>query len=118
MADSNDWKQWYTHSKWRRLRALFLRRFPLCRSCEDKGLTTEATVVDHDPPHRGDRTAFWNEKTWQPLCKQCHDYKTGKVDTPQARGMTVGARVGAAIDSVIDELRAFKPRRRRSSGGG
>jgi len=45
-----------------------------CRSYER---LTPATVVDHIIPHRGDERLFWDETNWQPLCKQCHDKKTG-----------------------------------------
>lgn len=41
---------------------------------------TRATVVDHIKPHRGDKALFWDEHNWQPLCKKCHDTKTGKED--------------------------------------
>ena len=50
-------------AKWRRARKRFLQRHPLC--------------ADHIVPHRGDRALFWDEKNWQPLCKSCHDRKTG-----------------------------------------
>ena len=41
-------------------------------------MLTPATVVDHVIPHRGDRKLFWDEQNWQPLCKECHDKKTGQ----------------------------------------
>ncbi|MGM9590559.1 MAG: HNH endonuclease signature motif containing protein, partial [Faecousia sp.] len=41
------------------------------------GRLTPATVVDHIIPHRGDRKLFWDESNWQPLCKDCHNRKTG-----------------------------------------
>lgn len=34
-------------------------------------------MADHIVPHRGDRELFWNLQKWQPLCKDCHDRKTG-----------------------------------------
>jgi len=45
--------------------------------CREKGKLTPATVVDHIVPHRGDPILFWDEKNWQPLCKDCHGVKTG-----------------------------------------
>lgn len=63
--------------RWRKARAAFLRRNPLCVECMRKGVLTPATVVDHIIPHRGDKELFWNEENWQPLCKSCHDRKTG-----------------------------------------
>ena len=64
-------------AKWRRARKLFLQRHPLCANCLSQGVLTPATVVDHIVPHRGDHRLFWDEQNWQPLCKSCHDRKTG-----------------------------------------
>lgn len=63
--------------RWQTLRSRFLRRFPLCVECRSAGRLTPATVIDHVIPHRGDDRLFWDETNWQPLCKQCHDKKTG-----------------------------------------
>ena len=64
-------------SRWQKARARFLKRNPLCVSCLGVKKLTPATVVDHMLPHRGDRRLFWDEANWQPLCKACHDKKTG-----------------------------------------
>ena len=64
--------------KWREARAAYLRRHPLCVSCQAEGKLTAATVVDHIIPHRGDTKLFWDESNWQPLCKEHHDQKTGR----------------------------------------
>ena len=63
--------------RWRKARAAFLQKNPLCAECKWNGVLTPATVVDHIIPHRGDKGLFWNEENWQPLCKGCHDRKTG-----------------------------------------
>ena len=64
-------------SRWRKARAAFLQRNPLCNECIKHGRLTPATVVDHVIPHRGDQKLFWDEANWQALCKSCHDRKTG-----------------------------------------
>ena len=64
-------------SKWRSARALFLKKNPLCVKCRENGKLTPATVVDHIIPHRGNPVLFWDRSNWQPLCKDCHDHKTG-----------------------------------------
>lgn len=64
-------------SRWRKARAAFLQRNPLCNECMKHGRLTPATVVDHVIPHRGDQKLFWDEDNWQALCKRCHDRKTG-----------------------------------------
>ena len=64
-------------ARWRRERKDFLERNPLCAECRRAGKLTPATVVDHIVPHRGDQRLFWDKTNWQPLCKDCHDKKTG-----------------------------------------
>ena len=64
-------------ASWRKRRSLFLQRNPLCTKCMAQGVITPATVVDHIIPHRGNQQLFWDEENWQPLCKSCHDQKTG-----------------------------------------
>jgi len=65
-------------NKWRRSRAMFLARNPLCVKCMREGKRVPATVVDHIVPHRGDRRLFWDINNWQSLCKNHHDIKTGE----------------------------------------
>jgi len=64
--------------RWRRARAAFLARHPLCASCRAQERVAPATVIDHRTPHRGDPERFWNEANWQGLCKPCHDAKTAR----------------------------------------
>lgn len=64
-------------ARWRKARTAYLKRHPLCAECLKSGTLTPATVVDHIVPHRGNRELFWDEQNWQPLCKECHDRKTG-----------------------------------------
>ena len=58
--------------RWQQARKAFLVLHPLCKCIECVRLkrVREATVVDHDPPHRGDRDKFWDRSTWQPMAKQ------------------------------------------------
>lgn len=65
-------------ARWRKARAHYLRQHPLCAECRQNGKLTPANVVDHIIPHRGDKAQFWDQKNWQPLCKRCHDQKTGR----------------------------------------
>lgn len=67
-------KQWQKASK------QYLAAHPLCANCLKYGKYTKATVVDHIQPHRGDPALFWDKSNWQPLCKPCHDRKTGTED--------------------------------------
>jgi 5-methylcytosine-specific restriction protein A len=66
--------------RWRRARATYLARHPLCVPCASAGRLARATVVDHVVPHRGDPVLFWDETNWAPTCKPCHDAKTARED--------------------------------------
>lgn len=59
--------------KWRKARLGYLAHHPLCVMCQQRGVTTAATVVDHITPHRGDKKLFWKKTNWQSLCAPCHD---------------------------------------------
>jgi 5-methylcytosine-specific restriction enzyme A len=76
-ASAND--RGYTYA-WQQARLRFLKQHPLCVACEERGLITAATVVDHRIPHRGDQALFWNKANWQGMCKPCHDSKTQTED--------------------------------------
>jgi 5-methylcytosine-specific restriction enzyme A len=64
--------------RWRRARAAYLARHPLCVRCKAVGRLAPAAVVDHVVPHRGDQRLFWDTSNWQGLCKPCHDAKTAR----------------------------------------
>ena len=61
------------NATWRKARATFLRRNPLCSVCGKP-----ATIVDHIEPHRGDTNKFWDSDNWQALCVTCHNRKTAR----------------------------------------
>lgn len=63
----------YTHRRWRNLRDRHLSKHPLCVMCEAEGRTTQAKIVDHRIPHRGDMALFWDRNNLQSLCKPHHD---------------------------------------------
>lgn len=66
--------------KWQQARKKFLKAHPICVRCYAEGKITEATVVDHIIPHRGDMKLFWDKSNWQPLCEHHHNVKTKTED--------------------------------------
>ena len=62
--------------RWRKARAAFLSRNPLCAEHQRRGLIKGADVVDHIKRHKGDALLFWDVRNWQPLCTECHTAKT------------------------------------------
>ena len=58
-------------SRWRKLRLMVLRRFPLCRLCG-----AGATEVDHVIPRSDRPDLAATPSNLQSLCKRCHSRKT------------------------------------------
>ena len=65
-------------ARWREYRKEYLHRHPICCECKEHGRIVEASVVDHIKPHRGNEKLFVDTMNHQPLCKPCHDKKTGR----------------------------------------
>ncbi|WP_374274450.1 HNH endonuclease signature motif containing protein [Brevundimonas sp.] len=84
------------YSRNRKARAAFLARHPFCRFCESRGVTTDAEVVDHIQPHRGDEALFFDPDNWQALCAPCHDRFKAQVESRGWHDMTDWA--GLPID--------------------
>lgn len=66
--------------RWQRARLGHLSRNPLCWYCEQEGRVTQATVVDHSVPHRGDMVLFWDTTLWRSSCGPCHSAKTAREE--------------------------------------
>lgn len=73
MADARPWRHLYKTSRWRRMREAHFARHPLCVYCLRVDDVSEATVLDHIKPHKGDEVLFWDDDNVQGLCKACHD---------------------------------------------
>ena len=64
---------------WINLRALFIADNPMCKHCDERGIATPATDVDHiiDIEVRPELRLVW--ANLQSLCKSCHGRKTRKT---------------------------------------
>ena len=72
------WRDWYQLQIWRNIRAVHLRKEPLCRECLARGEHALASEVDHITPHDGD----WNQfilGAKQSLCVACHRGKSARA---------------------------------------
>lgn len=67
---------------WKNLRNAFIEENPLCRHCEERGLMTLATEVDHIRPFQGINDPLrLNSENLQSLCHSCHVTKTYRDNT-------------------------------------
>lgn len=65
----------YDSNAWRRLRASYARRHPLCVACCDVGRATAVDVVDHIIPIK-DGGSLLCESNLQSLCNMHHNQKS------------------------------------------
>ena len=48
--------------------------------CFAVGRVTQATVVHHTTPHKGDMEIFWDATKWQSLCDQHHNIDAQRAE--------------------------------------
>lgn len=68
----------YHTPAWRRLRNAFIKAYPLCAACEERGILKEGKVVDHTKPRRLYPALELDWNNLQTLCDSCHNSKSGK----------------------------------------
>ena len=71
------WQAWYSRYPWTGpggLRALCLRRDPICKICN----RAPSTVADHVKPHRGNYDLFCDAANLQGVCESCHNEKSAR----------------------------------------
>jgi 5-methylcytosine-specific restriction enzyme A len=68
----------YRLHRWKEASKRFLARpeNALCRPCRARGKVVASREVHHEPYHGGDPVAFWDERTWVPICRPCHSSRT------------------------------------------
>lgn len=76
--------KFYHGARWKRLRAWFLRRHPLCEMCLQAGRITPATVVDHIK-EISDGGSRYDPDNLQALCIACHNVKTADERTKRKK---------------------------------
>lgn len=84
------WRYLYGTAAWRLVRRAQLREHPLCEKCQQQGLLTPATVVNHRKPHRGDLDLFLDRDNLESTCKQHHD---GAIQSFEKTGIERGCDV-------------------------
>jgi 5-methylcytosine-specific restriction protein A len=87
----------YGH-KWREARLVFLKVNPLCVFCLQQDRVTQATVVDHIKPHKGDMHLMWSRNNWQSLCKLHHDSTKQRIEN-------TGKEIGCTVDGLPIDAR-------------
>lgn len=80
------WRKWYQTPAWRIRRAQQLARVPWCEPCKRMGKSRPATVANHNPPHGGDRQAFFHGPL-ESACENCHNQA---IQAAEGRGFQLG----------------------------
>jgi 5-methylcytosine-specific restriction enzyme A len=86
------WRKLYDTSRWRHptngLRAVKLRRNPICEDPHKMGCHNPSDTVHHVKDHRGDERLFFDYQNLQAVCKACHDPITGSTHGPNRKAPT------------------------------
>lgn len=95
-TEAQAYRRWYNLKAWKDARLAQLAHQPLCERCEKAGRITQATVVNHRTPHKGDWSLFINPENHESLCAPHHDTL---VQREEARGHVIGCDVdGRPVD--------------------
>lgn len=66
-------RQTFYHStRWKKHRAAYLAKNPLCAHCQAGGRITAATVVHHSVERLDDPSRAFDWTNYQALCRACH----------------------------------------------
>ena len=68
--------KFYNTTQWRKLRALHLKRNPLCKWCEELGVVKVGKIVDHIKRIKSGGAPL-DISNLQTLCTKCHAIKSG-----------------------------------------
>ncbi|MDR3318529.1 MAG: HNH endonuclease [Clostridiales bacterium] len=74
-ARNADSQRLYESPEWRKLRAVYLKRNPLCERCYAEGRITPAVICDHKVEIK-DGGAKLDMENITALCRGCHNKKT------------------------------------------
>jgi len=75
----------YLSVRWRRFRAWYLGKHPLCERCEREGRLTPADMVDHIIEIK-DGGALTSEDNAESMCWKCHGIKTAEAKNHRRSG--------------------------------
>ncbi len=77
----------YGTNAWRKLSKNFRINNPLCKMCDDRGISRLGKYVDHIIPIDIDYDLRLDVDNLQHLCSKCHAHKTVQVDVQLKKGL-------------------------------
>ena len=100
MSNNKIRNPFYVTTGWVKLRAAYIREYPLCEVCNQKGLVVEATEIDHKVPIKIDYELRLEWDNLQSLCHRCHMKKTKAIDDRLLKGLQPKSWKGANSDGI------------------
>lgn len=95
-VEAQDYRKWYGLKAWQAARKAQLAKHPLCERCRAIRRVTEATVVNHRQPHKGNWALFISPANHESACAPHHDRL---IQKEEARGHVIGSDAdGRPID--------------------
>jgi|TARA_R110000824_G_scaffold238460_1_gene427248 5-methylcytosine-specific restriction endonuclease McrA len=71
----SDNHKFYVSKEWKTLRNFYISEFPLCKWCEEEGITNKADIVDHIKEIK-DGGSKLDQSNLMSLCHKHHSQKT------------------------------------------
>ncbi|MEI5682341.1 MULTISPECIES: HNH endonuclease [unclassified Mesorhizobium] len=94
--EAQAYRRWYGLKVWKDARQTQLALQPLCERCLQSDTVTEATVVNHRQPHKGEWSLFIDPDNRESICAPHHD---ALVQREEARGYSIGSDInGRPVD--------------------
>lgn len=75
--DDKETDPFYSSTRWKKFRAYYKKRHPLCELCLEQGLVVATQVVDHVVPIKDGGKKLSSDNV-QALCRKCHAKKHSK----------------------------------------
>ncbi|MBY3386393.1 HNH endonuclease [Rhizobium laguerreae] len=95
-AEAKQYRRWYQLKVWKAARATQLAHQPLCERCLQDEIVTEATVVNHRLPFKGNWQMFIDPSNHESTCEPHHN---SLIQREERRGHVIGCDVdGRPLD--------------------
>lgn len=84
---AQQWRRLYKTERWRRIRAAQLAAHPLCKTCQEDGRITAATVCNHTDKDAKQTEDGFFAGPFTSECAPCHD---SIIQRQERRGHVIG----------------------------
>lgn len=93
-SEAKAYRKWYRLKAWKTARAVQLAQQPLCWRCLQDEVVTEATVLNHRIPVKGNWQLFDDPSNHESVCERHHN---STIQREERRGHVIGCDVDGRL---------------------